>query len=236
MLNLRKDSFWIEYKFEFPDKREPIDFLVLFDKNTLVALPPTGSSEESWTRLDFCKCEICPLDSEKVRNCPIAYNISGLAKKFSDFYSIDEVNITVTVDERSYFKRDTVQQGLRSILGIYLAASGCPHMSILKPMARFHLPFASMEETVYRHTSNYLLGEYFEWLESGKADFSFKDMVIKYENIDKVNHGICTRIEYTTEKDASKNALVILNVIGVIVNLELEANLNSLKYIFKGHV
>jgi hypothetical protein len=229
----KPSQFWIEYKFDFFDKRQPMAFTVLMDKKTLNAISPEGSSEEPWTKLDFCKCSVCPLDSEKVRNCPIAYNISGLAKKFSDIFSVEEADITVRVEDRSYYKKDTVQQGLRSVLGIYLAASGCPHMEILKPMARFHLPFASMEETIYRHASNYLLGEYFEYLESGKMDFKFENIITKYRNIDKVNHGICNRIEFATDKDASKNALVILNVIGVIMHLELEANLNSLKYIFK---
>ena len=37
-----------------------------------------------------------------------------------------------------------------------MALSGCPVLEQLKPMARFHLPFASVEETIYRAASMYL--------------------------------------------------------------------------------
>ena len=48
-----------------------------------------------------------------------------------------------------------------SLIGIYMVTSGCPIMDKLRPMARFHLPFASTEETIYRAISTYLLGQYF---------------------------------------------------------------------------
>ena len=33
-------------------------------------------------------------------------------------------------------------------------------MESLKPMVRFHLPFATVEETVFRSVSTYLLSQY----------------------------------------------------------------------------
>ncbi|OHD20693.1 MAG: hypothetical protein A2086_03190 [Spirochaetes bacterium GWD1_27_9] len=229
----KNNYIWIEYNFDFGNKREPKQFLVLLDKKTLTAVPPEGSQESSWTHLDSHKCEICPLDSNEVKNCPIAYNISGVAYEFAEIYSIEEVKITVNIEERSYFKKDTVQQGLRSILGIYLATSGCPHMAILKPMARFHLPFASMEETLYRQVSNYLLGEYFEFLDGKTPDISLKELSKKNEKIDDVNQGICKRIESITEGDANKNALIILNAIGLMLSLEIQGKFDSLKYLYR---
>ena len=228
----RVENIWIEYVFQIKDHDDK-KFRVILDKETLIAKHPEGSSEQEWTRLDFEKCEICPLSSKKIRNCPIAFNISGLAKEFSDFFSIHESLITVNVAERSYSKKDTVQQGLRSILGIYLATSGCPHMEILKPMARFHLPFASVEETIYRHSCNFLLGEFFEFYEKGNIELNMQKLIDKYDDINIVNTGICNRIEKITAGDANKNALIILNVIGLMLKMELEGNLKSLKYLFK---
>lgn len=230
-----KNSIWIEYHFKLVDRPElkELVFTVVLDKETLIAYSPEGSCESEWTRLGFNKCDICPLDEKEVRNCPIAYNLSGLFIAFKDVYSIEKADITVNTEDRSYFKHDTIQQGLRSIFGIYMASSGCPHMSVLKPMVRFHLPFASIEETVYRHVSNYLLGQYYDFMEKSEADFLFQELKKKNEAVDSVNHGICKRIENVNEGDATKNALTILNVAGLMVNLELESKLDSLKYLYK---
>ncbi len=230
-----KDSLWIEYAFKLVDRTENSDFkfAVILDKDSLIAYAPEGSRESEWTQLAFSKCDICPLDEKKVRNCPIAYNLSGLFIAFKDVFSIEKADITVNTIDRSYFKHDTIQQGLRSIFGIYMAASGCPHMTVLKPMVRFHLPFASIEETVYRHASNYLLGQYYDFMDNNKGDFLFEELKKKNEAVDSVNHGICRRIENVNEGDATKNALTILNVAGLMVNLELESKLDSLKYLYR---
>lgn len=229
------DTIWIEYDFRLIDRPDSdnLKFTVTLDRESLIAYSPTGARESEWTKLDFNKCSICPLDSKKVKNCPIAYNLSGLFEAFKYVYSIEKADITVRVQERSYHKQDTIQQGLRSIFGIYMAASGCPHMNVLKPMVRFHLPFASIEETVYRHVSNYLLGQYYDFIDGKKPDFIFEELKRKNECVDSVNHGICKRIENVNEGDATKNALTILNVAGLMVNMELESKLDSLKYLFR---
>ncbi|MCG8571855.1 MAG: hypothetical protein MJB14_17100 [Spirochaetes bacterium] len=227
----KDDFFWIEYIFDLKN-RDSLSFTVLLDKNNITAIPPENSQDCEWTRLGFHQCEICPLETENVANCPIAYNISGLAEKFNEIYSTETAKITVNVEERTYLKNDSVQQGLRSILGIYLATSGCPHMQILKPMARFHLPFASMEETIYRHVGNYLISQYYQFLEGKKPDINLDELIILNENVDKVNHGICRRIEKINEADANKNALIILNAIGMMLDMELKSKLDSLKYLF----
>ncbi|HPO49616.1 MAG TPA: hypothetical protein PLO89_04760 [Spirochaetota bacterium] len=237
-MKIDKEKYvWIEYIFDFDEPKIDKKFMVLLDKKTIIAVPPENSGEngefENWTELDFHKCEICPLSKDKTKYCPIAYNISGLAKEFSEIYSIEQVNITVNTEERTYYKRDSVQQGLRSILGIYLATSGCPHMEILKPMARFHLPFASMEETIYRQISNYLLSQYFEFIDGKIPDLVLKEFEKKNELVNMVNQGICNRIDYVTEADANKNALIILNAVNLMLNIELQTKLDSLKYLFK---
>ncbi len=231
----KQNNFWIEYCFKFLDRADIPDlkFTVYINKETLIALPPEGCKHSEWTGLKFNKCDICPLNESENRDCPIAYNLSGLFEHFSDVLSIEKVEITVNVLERSYYRKDTIQQGLRSIFGIYMAASGCPHMNVLKPMVKFHLPFASIEETVYRHVSNYLLGQYYDNIDGKKADFVFEELIKKNKFVDEVNHGICRRIENINEGDANKNALTILNIAGLMVNLELENRLDSLKYLFK---
>lgn len=221
---------WIAYTFTFPDGRPDLEFIVLLDRETLIALPPEGSVEREWTKLEFCKCSICPLTS--VANCPIAFNISGVIEAFSPSHSFDQVEIRVEVEERTYLKRDSIQEGLRSILGIFMAASGCPHMDLLKPMVRFHLPFASIEETVFRHVTNYLLSRYFECSGGKGHDVDLARLGIKNDDVDIVNRGIYDRIRDITRSDANKNALIILNTLGKLLQLEIEENLKQLQYLY----
>lgn len=61
-------------------------------------------------------------------------------------------------EERTYSKDTLLQQGLASLLGIVMTTSGCPVLEPLKPMVRFHLPFATLTETVYRMVSMCLVG------------------------------------------------------------------------------
>ena len=51
---------------------------------------------------------------------------------------------------------------IRSLIGLIMALSGCPHMEFFKPLARFHLPWASLEETTLRSASIYLLMQFFK--------------------------------------------------------------------------
>ncbi len=226
------DNFSIKYIFEF-DSNDSLEFAVNINRKTLISVAPTESKESKWTLLDFNKCEHCPFTQDKVKNCPIAFNISGVAENFAKRLSTEEINVRVITEEREYYKRETVQHGLRSILGIYTATSGCPHMDILKPMARFHLPFATVEETMYRYVTSYLLSQYFEYNKGNKPDFDLDGLLEKSDNVDKVSYGISTRIEEITVGDANNNAIVILNAIGLMLKIEIDNKLDSLRYLFK---
>lgn len=229
-----ENKFWIKYQFLFPESsaKENITFTVNINKETMLIQTPETSHETEWSKLSFYKCSCCPLDTETHKNCPIAYNLSALFNAFQNVSSTENAKITVTTEERVYSKETTVQQGLRSIFGIFMAASGCPNMKILKSMVRFHLPFASVEETIYRHVSNYLLSQYYAFLEGKKVDFSFEELKRQNKLVDEVNCGMCKRFENVGEGDVARNALTILNVGGLMLNMELESEVDSLKYLF----
>jgi len=228
----REQFYCIEYIFSFDSGKPSLSYTILLDRTTLIAQPQSWSGEEPWTLLSYHRCSICPLDERKVRNCPIAFNISGLVESFGDMISYEEVDITVKVAERTYVKRVSVQHGLRSILGIYMASSGCPHMNILKPMVRFHLPFASMDETIFRHVATYLLSQYFEHTGGKRPDMDLENLKRRNDLVDQVNRGICRRIEGIADGDANRNALVLLNAIGQILKFDIEEKLNRLRYLF----
>jgi len=221
----------IEYSFGFDSDREDFFFTIELD-DSIQAVPDPHPCTVEWARLDYCQCEICPFSVSEVEFCPIARNVSGLAATFADVFSIEEVHISVRVEERIYMKTGRVTDGLRSLLGLYMATSGCPHMAILRPMARFHLPFASMEETIFRHFSCFFMRQYFEYQKTGHLDFSLERLSERMALVDKVNRGICRRLEVFTGADANRNALTILNSISMMLDMEMSADFDTLRPLF----
>lgn len=232
MAEARDEHHWISYRFSFAGERPDAEFLVLLDRRTLIAVPPEESAEQDWTRLEYRQCPICPLSPATVRNCPVAYNISGLVGSFRTMISYDTVETCVEVPERRYHKRDSIQQSLRSILGIYMAASGCPHMKVLKPMVRFHLPFASPHESLYRNVTSYLLHQYFEYLDGRRPDLDLRELKRLHDAVDEVNRGILARIEGVVEGDADSNALLILGTLGMLLQRRIDGGLEEFKHLY----
>ncbi len=218
------------YCFDFPDGTKK-RFLIHIDNNDFTVRSNIQRPPE-WTELGNCQCSCCRLDKDVTRLCPIAVNISDLITSFRDIVSHEACSVSCITAERTYTKNTIVQDGLSSILGIIMATSGCPTMNILKPMARFHLPFASVDEAMFRSVSVYLLRQYFIQQKGGNGDFSLSVMQKYYEQIEVVNKGILERIGQASKLDADKNAIVILNCMAQILNMEVDDNLTSLQSYF----
>ncbi len=133
--------------------------------------------------------------TSKTEFYPIAYNFVDLFDFFSSLDSYNETVVYIQAPERSYSKKTTVQRGLGSLLGIHMVTSGCPAMEVLKPMVRFHLPFASLEETIFRTVSTYLVGQYFCKKKGFPGDFELNKLKVFYLEIQKVNVGIVRRCD-----------------------------------------
>ena len=123
---------------------------------------------------------------------------------------------------------------LFSMFGVIMATSGCPVMDFFKPMAKFHLPFASVEEHLVRSTSFYLLWQYFKNKKGDTPDLDLEKLNERYEAVKKVNLGISKRISHVAEKDADKNAIVLLCSIAELLSYEFTGNLSTIEYLFEG--
>jgi hypothetical protein len=99
-------------------------------------------------------------------------------------------------------------------------------------MARFHLPFATVDEAMFRSISVYLLRQYFAYQQGGTSDFFLKNVKSYYEKIETVNKGILNRIKHASRLDADRNAIVILNALAQILHMEIDDDLRSLRSIF----
>ena len=223
-----EDSFSITYHFKFNDK-EIRQYNILLDKKTLCLNSDIRSAPPSWIKLNYHQCPICPLDEGLHKYCPVALNLSDIAEEFKEFHAYEKVNVTVVTKERAYSKDTTIQEGLGSLIGIIMASSGCPVMDYLRPMVRFHLPFASLEETVYRTVSMYVMAQYILELNGRYSDKKLGGLEEIYFNVGQVNKHIAKRLAGVSGKDANINALSNLDCFASLVPLEVGDMVKSIE-------
>lgn len=221
----------IHYEFAFPNDTTR-KMVIRLDKKNLSLINDTEQEKLAWTRLDFKQCKCCPLDSTETPDCPIAVNLAHLVDDFSETLSFDKCHVTCTTTERTYVKHASVQEGLYSVFGLIMATSGCPVMDFFRPLARFHLPFSTIDETKMRVTSIYFLREYFQHRKGESPDFSLKSLDDFYEKVQLVNRGVMNRISAVTTKDAGVNAMAVLFAISKMLSMEIEHDLGSLQNLF----
>ncbi len=205
-----------KYIIRFTDGEEKIVDIQL-DPATLTIVHKKPVDAPDWALLEFGKCGCCPFDGISHKYCPIALNLADVTRMFSDHPSTAVVDARVIAGDREYFKKTSLQTALSSAIGIYMAASGCPVMRILKPMVRHHLPFASLNETVYRTVSYYLLQQYLRHKKGQEPDWELKKLSKAYESIRVLNKAIVDRVRQASKKDANYNALIILDVFAKMV-------------------
>ena len=185
-----------------------------------------------WTKLEFHQCANCPLELDTHPHCPLAANMVNIVNRFDDLISFDEIRVDVITEERQISQQTTAQLGISSMMGLVIATSGCPHAAVFKPMARFHLPLASKDETLFRATSMYLLAKYFLKQAGQSADLELKGLSRIYDNMQIINLAIVRRLRATTKSDSSINAIVILDNYAKSFPFAIEKSLEDIRYLF----
>jgi hypothetical protein len=142
----------------------------------------------------------------------LARSIAPIVNRFNDVISFDELDVEVTTPERTISKRTTSSAALRSLLGLVMACSGCPHVAIFRPMARFHLPFASEEETTFRAVATWLVAQHFRHRDGETATWDLDGLRQVYAEMQVVNRATCDRLRAATRTDSSINAVAMLDV------------------------
>ncbi len=209
---------------------------VKLDKKTLNLIQPKKESYPKWAALKFFQCPNCSLDEGHHVSCPIAMNFVGLVDFFRDMISYKEVDLLIQSEERGYIKHTTLQQGISSLVGIYMVTSGCPIMEKLKPMVRSHLPFATLRETQYRVISMYLLAQYFLYRRGLRPDWDLKNLVAMYDDVQIVNKNLSQRLAHIKIKDATLNALVKLDIFAKYVSTSVNRDvLDEMECLFNAY-
>jgi hypothetical protein len=228
---MNDQQYHIRYEFRF-NKGQVELFDIPIDSKSLLLLWPLPEKQPAWTILEYKQCLCCTLKKDAEPYCPVAKNISKVVSRFTGFISHEKCIVSCKTPERTYQKKTSVMEGLSSILGIVMATSRCPIMEIFRPMARFHLPFSTVEETLVRSTSFYLLRQYFKHNNKRSSDFNLKHLQGHYQKLKLLNEGLLARINALKGKDSDKNALLVFHSITEILSLEIETHLQSIEYLF----
>jgi hypothetical protein len=218
----------IGYRFELPDGTQtavnfsfdPVDFRL---SNTPMSVPPF------WTDLRFNQCANCPLNAADHPHCPAALQMASAIEPLKALVSFDTVGVTVTQAERTIYAETTAQQAMSSVLGLIMATAGCPWTDRFRPMARFHLPFASEVETVYRSVSMFLLARE---MAGTTPSGGFAALESLYENLHVVNRDMSRRLGAATRTDPAQNAMALLDAYTTLLPAALESSLEELKPLF----
>ena len=218
------------YRLSVPEQ-VPIEIPLLLDAETLLLQRPPGPLPE-WTRLENHQCGHCPLRPDAHPHCPLAAALAVPLEDCSACASADRVALEVETPERRIVAEVSPQRALSSLFGLIMPTSGCPHLRHFRPMARFHLPLATAEETVYRATGMYLLAQYFARKRGGKFDFELMGLEAIYRLAHKTNREFARRLRHASEDNAAIRALLLLDIFTIALPNAIGDMLGGLEPLF----
>lgn len=221
----------IQYRFQLEDGREEV-FQFRLDPVTFETDSACKGQLPEWTRLEIHQCVNCTLALEEGARCPAAVNMVGLVRRFAELLSHDRTSVTVSTSERIVCAETSIQRGICSLMGLLMATSRCPMTGFFKPMARFHLPFASTQETIWRATSTYLLIQYFKQREGVTADLIFAGLSRIYNDIQMVNMSFAKRLRLACNNDSMINAVILLDMFAQSMPSAIEESLEEIRHLF----
>ncbi len=223
--------FDITYLFKLSDTSEKV-FSLTLDESTLDLVNTPEVEMPFWAELDYHKCPHCPLPSKTIPHCPLTASLVPVVQEFQAILSYQSTYLQVITKERIVSQETTAQRALGSFIGIIMACSGCPHTEFFKPMARFHLPLSSEEETIYRSTSMYLLAQYFRHQENNEVDFSLDGLDQIYTHLQTVNAYLVNRLRNASKADSYVNAIIMLDMFAQLLPYVIEDSLEEIRHLF----
>jgi hypothetical protein len=183
-----------------------------------------------WVQLKNNPCSHCPLISDPSQSiCPVAKSIYTLVEKFKKATSYEKVTVIVKTKEREYTKTTDLQTGLGSLFGLLMATSRCPHTHFLKPISTMHLPFSTLNETMFRIVSSVFMKKFID----GEETLDRHEIMMKlnhdYKILSIINEAMLSRLQLAGQSEAGKNAIVSLNIFGQVFSMIAESKFNVLK-------
>ena len=229
------ETFTITYRFTLPDDNEEV-FDLCFDSEKIELITDSTTTKPPWTELEHHQCPHCPLTVEEHPYCPVAVNLTMAISRFDHLMSFDKVCVKVINTERHVAHHTSAQEGLSSLMGLLIAGSSCPLTHFFKPMARFHLPFANKDETLWRAAATFLMARYFANNGLKDSDINLDGLIEIYDDIARLNDYMVERVRSATARDSAVNALVHLDVFAKFLTPPLEDSLIQIKQIFSPYL
>lgn len=212
------------------------EFTIKLNGEDLSLCESNETSLPSWAQLDFHQCLDCPLNASDSPYCPAAVSLIPLAEEITDIQSYDSMHAEIIYNDRTVSLDTSAQRIISSMLGLLMAVSGCPNTEFLRPMARFHIPLASEEETIYRAASMYLLAQYFRMRENLIPDLAMDGLTHQYQILQRVNKSMADRLRSAEGKDAGVNAVILLDLFAKAMPQSVEESMLELRYLFSSYL
>lgn len=221
----------LHYTFRFPDGRE-------LAHQVLISSGPASLPADlpEWTRLDFQQCPHCPLSTETSPHCPFAAALRAPVALLSDVASYEEIEAVVKWRGREIRQATTMQRAAGALLGAVSATSGCPHTLPLKAMAWFHWPFSMSDETIYRSLGTYLLAQHLRRQHGLEPDWELEGLRATYRHLRQVNLGMANRLRAAADRDASVNAIILLDLLAADTLYTIDQYEGELDVFFREHL
>ena len=207
------------------------EFRLAFDDETMLLAATDDAVAAEWARLGFHQCPNCPLLPRDTPYCPAALHLEDLVRRLGKVVSYEKVAVRVVTNEREIHQNTTAQTVFSSLMGLLIASSGCPHAAYFRPMARFHLPLASYEETIFRAASTYLMAQYFRHHLGEPFDVALKGLVTIYDDIQTVNASLAQRLRNSGEITET-NAIAHLDLYAQALPVAIEEALGEFRDLF----
>mgnify|MGYP003970442373 FL=1 len=207
---------------------------VLFDDELKTVQYAVPEDLPQWTDLGTHQCPNCPFQVDYVRTCPAAASLVDLVHRSEKMSSFEEVELEVITSDRVVKQTVSAQRAFSSLMGLILPLSGCPRLEVFKPMARFHLPLASDDETMYRTISMYAMRQLFRAEQGFEIEADLKGLLEMYAEVNKVNVALNARLSRATENNATSNAIVVLGSFAAALPALIDKSVGEIKALFSG--
>ena len=224
----------LRYQFTLPDGSK-LEYLFKLDGERYI-LQNQHREPPPWSELHCQQCAHCPYkEGNGPTYCPAAQQLSMVVEDVNELMSYDKVEMRVETSQRTLIQQASVQQAIGSLLGLLFASSGCPHTEFLLPLARYHLPMASPEETIWRASGSFLLAQYFRE-KNNETPEKLEDVLRRYQNLEGINRAMVKRLRNQVSTDSCLNAIVVLDNYAKHFPNFLEKSIHNLKPLYASYL
>ncbi|MDJ0782498.1 MAG: hypothetical protein QNJ22_11035 [Desulfosarcinaceae bacterium] len=208
---------------------EETTFEIHLDPDSLRRMGPMPAELPNWTELGFKQCPNCQLAVVTHPHCPLAVELVDIVPRFDHLLSYNRIEAEVVTVERTVRVEASVQRVLSSLMGLLFAVSACPWTTFFKPLARYHLPLATTEETMWRVISTFLLGRHFQ-SQAGRTEPADLDaLATMYAHVQVVNGAFAERLRVACQQDSVINALILLDMFAKSVPFAIDDALDEIR-------